>query len=115
MNKATIRDYFRLFSPRIVAFCCAIFAGVTNIAALWLATLSSDTLLAAAKGVILLLISMGLLGEGRLSLFLAAVITLPSLWQLIEDPFSLSRQAEFALLIAVVASVIHIASQSKEV
>jgi len=54
----------------------ATLAGSLAIANLWLLPVTEQTLLSAGRGVILLLLAIGLMGTARLSLFLTLLVTL---------------------------------------
>lgn len=58
---------------RGTAMLLALIAGVWHIAALWFDGLSRDTLFAAGRGGVLLLLALGLMGSGRLALVLVVV------------------------------------------
>ena len=57
----------------------AILAGCLAVANLWLVPLSEASLLEAGRGVVLLLLGIGLMGTARLSLFLTLVVALAGL------------------------------------
>ena len=57
----------------------ACFAGMLSIANLWLLPLTEGSLLAAGRGVVLLLLAIGLMGTSRLSLFLTLIVALSGL------------------------------------
>ena len=57
----------------------ACFAGMLSIANLWLLPLTDGSLLAAGRGVVLLLLAIGLMGTSRLSLFLTLIVALGGL------------------------------------
>jgi|GEM_PF-681995 len=84
--KATAREqrltYWSALS-QLLAMLLALAAGVMHIGHLWLAPLAIDTLLDAGRGVILLLIALGLMGSARLSLILACLICAGSLIDLV--------------------------------
>ena len=54
-------------------------AGTLAIANLWLLPLTEQTLLTAGRGVVLLLLAIGLMGTARLSLFLTLIVALTGL------------------------------------
>lgn len=68
---------------QLLAMLWALTAGVMHIGHLWLAPLAVETLLDAGRGVILLLIALGLMGSARLSLILACLISAGSLIDLV--------------------------------
>ena len=57
----------------------ACLAGMLSIANLWLLPLTEGSLLAAGRGVVLLLLAIGLMGTSRLSLFLTLIVALGGL------------------------------------
>ena len=57
----------------------ACLAGMLSIANLWLLPLNEGSLLAAGRGVVLLLLAIGLMGTSRLSLFLTLIVALGGL------------------------------------
>ncbi|MDG0990917.1 MAG: hypothetical protein P8Q31_09680 [Luminiphilus sp.] len=59
---------------RHCATALAILAGCLAVANLWLVPLSEASLLEAGRGVILLLLGIGLMGTARLSLFLTLIV-----------------------------------------
>ena len=66
-------------AARHCATLLATLAGCLAIANLWLLPLTEYTLLAAGRGVIFLLLAIGLMGTARLSLFLALLVALTGL------------------------------------
>jgi hypothetical protein len=75
---------------QLLAMLLALAAGVMHIGHLWLAPLAIDTLLDAGRGVILLLIALGLMGSARLSLILACLICAGSLIDLVAMSSTMS-------------------------
>ena len=63
---------------RLVAVCLALAIGASLIGQLWVVSLDSLSLFEAARGVLFLLVALGLMGYQRLSLVLSAIICLPS-------------------------------------
>ena len=63
---------------RLVAVCLAVVIGAGLIGQLWVVSLDILSLSEAARGVLFLLVSLGLMGYQRLSLVLSAIICLPS-------------------------------------
>ena len=63
---------------RLVAVCLAVVIGAGLIGQLWVVSLDVLSLYEAARGVLFLLVSLGLMGYQRLSLVLSAIICLPS-------------------------------------
>ena len=63
---------------RLVAVCLAVVIGAGLIGQLWYVSLDILSLSEAARGVLFLLVSLGLMGYQRLSLVLSAIICLPS-------------------------------------
>ena len=63
---------------RLVAVCFAVAIGAGLIGQLWVVSLNILSLSEAARGVLFLLVALGLMGYQRLSLVLSAIICLPS-------------------------------------
>ena len=63
---------------RLIAVCLAVVIGAGLIGQLWVVSLDILSLSEAARGVLFLLVSLGLMGYQRLSLVLSAIICLPS-------------------------------------
>ena len=63
---------------RLVAVCFAVAIGAGLIGQLWVVSLDIRSLSDAARGVLFLLVALGLMGYQRLSLVLSAIICLPS-------------------------------------
>ena len=63
---------------RLVAVCFAVAIGAGLIGQLWVVSLDVLSLSEAARGVLFLLVALGLMGYQRLSLVLSAAICLPS-------------------------------------
>ena len=63
---------------RLVAVCFAVSIGAGLIGQLWVVSLDVPSLLEAARGVLFLLVALGIMGYERLSLVLSAIICLPS-------------------------------------
>lgn len=72
---------------RLVAVCLAVVIGAGLIGQLWVVSLDILSLSEAARGVLFLLVSLGLMGYQRLSLVLSAIICLPSV---LAHPLALS-------------------------
>jgi len=69
------------FGPvaRSISMILALFAGSLHIAMLWQDPLSREVLMEAGRGVVLLLLALGLMGSARLSLFLVILFCSTSL------------------------------------
>ena len=98
---------------RLVAVCFAFTIGAGLIGQLWVVSLDIMSLLEAARGVLFLLVALGLMGYRRLSLILSAIICLPSL---VTHPLTqgdnLLITAQSALLaLSVVLLVMHTKTQ----
>jgi hypothetical protein len=94
---------------RLVAVCLAVVIGAGLIGQLWVASLDLLSLSEAARGVLFLLVALGLMGYQRLSLVLSAVICLPSV---LAHPLTLGSNAlvigQYALLaLSLVLLVMH--------
>lgn len=83
---------------RAVTAGVAVLLGALLISNLWVVTLTEETLFAAARGVVLLLIALGLMGEHRLSLGLSAIICAPAVIDFGDNqPSALLANLEFLL------------------
>lgn len=89
---------------RLLAMLLALTAGSLHIADLWIITLSRDSLQEAGRGVLFILLALGLMGTRRLSLVLTAMLCLTALPSLVavEHPVSLADWIEVATLVIVV-------------
>ena len=63
---------------RLIAVCLTISIGAGLIGQLWIVSLDIPSLYEAARGVLFLLVALGIMGYERLSLVLSAIICLPS-------------------------------------
>ena len=59
---------------RLLAMMLALLTGIVLISQLWLQSLDRNVLMAAGRGVIFILLALGLMGNGRLSLVLTALL-----------------------------------------
>ena len=94
---------------RLVAVCLAMAMGVGLIGQLWVVSLDILSLSEAARGVLFLLVALGLMGYQRLSLVLSAIICLPSL---LAHPLTLGSNVlvigQYALLaLSLVLLIMH--------
>jgi hypothetical protein len=94
---------------RLVAVCFAVAIGTGLIGQLWVVSLDILSLSEAARGVLFLLVALGLMGYQRLSLGLSAIICLPSV---LAHPLTLSGNVlvtgQYALLaLSLVLLVMH--------
>jgi hypothetical protein len=94
---------------RLVAVCFAVAIGTGLIGQLWVVSLDILSLSEAARGVLFLLVALGLMGYQRLSLGLSAIICLPSV---LAHPLTLSGNVlvtgQYALLaLSIVLLVMH--------
>ena len=94
---------------RLVAVCLAVVIGAGLIGQLWVVSLDILSLSEAARGVLFLLVSLGLMGYQRLSLVLSAIICLPSV---LTHPLALGGSflviGQYALLsLSLVLLVMH--------
>lgn len=89
---------------RMLAMLMALAAGSLHIADLWIVTLSRDSLQEAGRGVLFILLALGLMGTRRLSLALTAILCLTSLPGLlaVDHPVSPADWIEVAMLVLVV-------------
>lgn len=88
-------------SARACATAMALSAGGLQLAVLWQEDLSQASLLTAGRGVLLLLLGLGLMGTAQLSLVLALLLcVVPALeWAVGSGSLSLVSACEMALLI----------------
>jgi len=94
---------------RLVALCLAVAMGAGLIGQLWVVSLDILSLFEAARGVLFLLVALGLMGYQRLSLVLSAIICLPSV---MAHPLTLGDNVlvtgQYSLLaLSLVLLVIH--------
>ena len=59
---------------RLLAMMLALLTGIVLISQLWLQSLDRNVLMAAGRGVVFNLLALGLMGNGRLSLVLTALL-----------------------------------------
>lgn len=85
----------------------AVVAGILHVTELFSTGLSIDTLTDAGRGVMLLLIALGLVGNARLALILAFLVSAHALTRLAGgvDTLSIVVWAEFALLACSVTAL----------
>ena len=86
----------------------ALVAGILHIAMLWQQPLSPEVMLEAGRGVLLLLLAMGLMGTARLSLILAISFGATSLFT-IESASDTTRwlsMVEVALIILALSALL---------
>ncbi len=102
---------------RLVAVCFAVAIGAGLIGQLWFVSLNILSLSEAARGVLFLLVALGLLGYQRLSLFLSAIICLPAALTHPLTPSSKSLvMAQYALLaLSLVLLFMHTRKTSNDV
>lgn len=93
---------------RNAAMLAALAAASVHISQLWVLPLGQASLLNAAQGVALLLVSLGLIGSTTLSLGLAVIITLPSvgLWLGQAKPIDIAGYTELLLLLFAAITLI---------
>lgn len=101
---------------RLFAVCFAVAIGAGLIGQLWFVSLDILSLSEAARGVLFLLVALGLMGYRRLSLVLSAIICLPSA---LAHPLTLGGNvmvtAQIALLaLSLVLLVMHTRKMSDE-
>ena len=63
---------------RLIAVCLAVSIGAGLIGQLWVVSLDIPSLSEAARGVLFLLVALGIMGYERLSLVLSTILCLPS-------------------------------------
>ena len=94
---------------RLIAVCLAVVIGAGLIGQLWVVSLDILSLSEAARGVLFLLVSLGLMGYQRLSLVLSTIICVPSV---LAHPLTLGGNflviGQYALLtLSLVLLVMH--------
>tara|TARA_B100000497_G_C7619416_1_gene372112 strand:+ start:530 stop:865 length:336 start_codon:yes stop_codon:yes gene_type:complete len=86
---------------RFITVCLSVAIGTLLIGQLWMVSLDTASLIDAGRGVLFLLVALGLIGEQRLGLALSALICLPTV---VSTPLSglapLVVSAQYALLAA---------------
>ena len=94
-------------NTRLIAMVVALAAGIIHVAGLWYASLDEGLLLDAGRGMILILLSLGLMGTARLSLVLSILLALTGLVTLIANPVSarLVNWLELMLLISAASAL----------
>ena len=102
---------------RLVAACSAGAIGAGLIGQLWVASLGIPSLFEAARGVLFLLVALGLMGYQRLSLVLSAIMCLPAV---MTNPLTLDSNflvtAQYALLaLSLVLLVMHTQKNTDDV
>ena len=101
---------------RLVAVCLAVAIGAGLIGQLWVVSLDILSLSEAARGVLFLLVALGLMGYQRLSLVLSAIICLPSV---LAQPLTLDSNVlltgQYALFaLSLVLLVMHTQKSSDD-
>ena len=101
---------------RLVAVCFAVAIGTGLIGQLWVVSLDILSLSEAARGVLFLLVALGLMGYQRLSLVLSALTCLPSV---LAHPLTLGGNilvtGQYVLLgLSLVLLVMHTRKPSDE-
>ena len=101
---------------RLVAVCLAVAIGAGLIGQLWVVSLDILSLSEAARGVLFLLVALGLMGYQRLSLVLSAIFCLPSV---LAQPLTLGSNVlvtgQYALLaLSLVLLVMHTQKSSDD-
>ena len=86
---------------RFITVCLSVAIGALLIGQLWMVSLDTASLIDAGRGVLFLLVALGLIGEQRLGLALSALICLPTV---VSTPLSGLTpwvvSAQYALLAA---------------
>ncbi len=93
---------------RVGSMFLALVAGILHIAMLWQQPLSLDVVLEAGRGVLLLLLAMGLMGTARLSLILAISFGATSLFTIgsASDTTRWLSMVEVALIILAMSALL---------
>ena len=86
---------------RLLTMLLALSTGILLVAQLWLAPLTEALLTGAGRGVIFILLTLGLMGTQRLSLILTALVCASSLPDLlaVNNPVNLSLWLELPILL----------------
>ena len=94
-------------NTRLIAMVVALAAGIIHVAGLWYASLDEGLLLDAGRGMILILLSLGLMGTARLSLVLSILLAVTGLVTLIANPVGarLVNWLELMLLISAASAL----------
>jgi hypothetical protein len=94
-------------NTRLIAMVVALAAGIIHVAGLWYASLDEGLLLDAGRGMILILLSLGLMGTARLSLVLSILLAVTGLLTLIANPVGarLVNWLELMLLISAASAL----------
>ena len=99
---------------RSIAVCLAVAVGAGLIGQLWVVALNAVSLSEAARGVLFLLVALGLMGQQRLSLVLAALLCLPTiLTQTMTSPALLSIGQYVLLSLCLMLLIMHPHNESK--
>ena len=64
----------------------ALFVGMLHVSGLWYTTIGPSVLLDAGRGMVFILLSLGLMGTARLSLVLSVLLALTGLVALLSHP-----------------------------
>ena len=106
MSDSSALDYGSIGrGARALSMLLALLAGTLHIAMLWQQALSAATVVEAGRGVVLLLLAMGLMGTARLSLVLVILFCGTSLLTIGAASSALQAVAIIEVALVVLASV----------
>ena len=83
---------------RSIAVCLSVAVGAGLIGQLWVVALHTMSLSEAARGVLFLLVALGLMGHQRLSLILAGLLCLPTVFSQTVTSLDLVSIGQYVLL-----------------
>lgn len=92
---------------RIAAMGAALVVGMLHVSGLWYTTIDPSVLLDAGRGMVFILLSLGLMGTARLSLVLSVLLALTGLVALLANPSEarLVNWLELFLLISAASAL----------
>jgi hypothetical protein len=92
---------------RIAAMGAALVVGMLHVSGLWYTTIDPSVLLDAGRGMVFILLSLGLMGTARLSLVLSVLLALTGLVALVANPSEarLVNWLELFLLISAASAL----------
>ncbi|WP_040481929.1 hypothetical protein [Luminiphilus syltensis] len=91
---------------RTAATLFALLAGGLHIGALWFEPLATPTLLGAGRGVVFILLFLGLMGTSRLSLVATSLFCCTALIDALSLQFDLATGVELCLLASVLIALL---------
>jgi len=92
---------------RLAAMGAALVVGMLHVSGLWYTTIDPSVLLDAGRGMVFMLLSLGLMGTARLSLVLTVLLALTGLIALVANPSEarLVNWLELFLLISAASAL----------